>query len=465
VAPQISNLQNVPYDNKISEFVSSLKNEGVFMSNDTAELPTDLQEILLPQGIKSILIVPLIVDGALAGFVGFDQVNKYRKWEYPIVYFLKIIVGSLSSVIQKERHTEKLQQENDKIQTIIQGIGDAVFVIDKDKKIIVFNKKAEELSGFSFAEAINKPYKEVLNFVFEKDGKVNDRFINDAFATGNEQKMANHTMLIKKDGSKISVADSAAPLKDKNNNIIGCVVVFRDTSREREIDKAKSEFVSVASHQLKTPLSGIKWISEILLGDKLCKPNRKQHEYLLDIHNSNEKMIKLVNDLLDISHIETGRKFDIIKKETDIVKIVDQILLDNRQLINEKKVRIIKCKGTPKKFLLNVDGEKFSQAYNNLINNAIKYSKTDGQIEIGCEHKEKSIVFMIKDHGIGIPQDQQNKIFSKFFRADNASSQETDGTGLGLYIAKSIIEAHDGKIWFESKEKIGTTFYFELPIK
>jgi len=385
-----------------------------------------------------------------------------RKWDDDIVYLLKIISSLISKTIEKEKHFQETIKEKEKIQTIVQGIGDAVFVVDKDRKLIVFNKKAEELSGFSIDEAIGKPYNKILNFTFEKNGKVNNKFIDDAFSTGNVQEMVNHTMLIKKDGSKISVADSAAPLKDIKGNIFGCVVVFRDTSREREIDKMKSEFISVASHQLKTPLTAIKWLGEKLLKGKITK---KQQESLSDIYKSNELMIKLVNDLLDVSHMETGRKFDIVKKETDIIKIVDQILLDNQKLITDKKVKIIKCDGIPKKILLNIDGEKIAQAYNNLINNAIKYSKIGGQIEIGCEHKEKSIVLMIRDHGIGIPKNQQDKIFSKFFRADNASGQETDGTGLGLYIAKSIIEAHGGKIWLESQEKVGTTFYLELLIK
>jgi diguanylate cyclase len=153
---------------------------------------------------------------------------------------------------------QEIKREKEKIQTIVQGIGDAVFVVDKEKRLTTFNKKAEELSGFSFDEAINRPYKEVLNFIFEKDGKVNDKFINQAFSTGEVQEMSNHTMLVRKNGSKLAVDDSAAPIKDSNGNTIGCVVVFRDVGREREIDKMKSEFVSVASHQLKTPLAGIK---------------------------------------------------------------------------------------------------------------------------------------------------------------------------------------------------------------
>jgi len=464
IKPEINNLQDIPYDNKLSDFVSSLDNQGGFTSEDTNLLSKGLKDILLPQGIKSIVIVPLVVDGKKIGFIGFDQVSRFRKWGKETINLLKIVSTAISSALEKERHIEEAKREKDKILTIVQGIGDAVFVVDQEKNLIIFNGKAEELSGFSKDEALGKPYKKILHFVLEKDGSVNDTFVNQAFATGKTQEMTNHTQLVRKDGSKIAVADSAAPLKDKTGAVIGCVVVFRDISREREIDKMKSDFISVASHQLKTPLAGIKWMSQILLDGKDTKPSKKQKEYLLDIYRSNERMIGLVNDLLDVSHIENGSRSDIKKQKTDIVTIVEEILQENKQLILAKKLNIIRCKNTPNKLLLNIDGGKIKQAYNNIINNAIKYSKDGGQIDIGCEHKKNSTLFFIKDNGVGIPRNQQAKIFNKFFRASNVSVQETDGTGLGLYIAKSIIEAHEGKIWFESTENVGTTFFFELPI-
>ncbi|HOU76478.1 MAG TPA: HAMP domain-containing sensor histidine kinase [Candidatus Dojkabacteria bacterium] len=225
----------------------------------------------------------------------------------------------------------------------------------------------------------------------------------------------------------------------------------------------KSEFVSVASHQLKTPLSGIKWMCELLLDDSIKKTEQEKKEYLNDINNSNERMLHLVEDLLDVSHIETGRKFDIIKKDTDLIEIVAQTLKDNLQFAKDKNVRIIKCDNAPQKFIIKCDGDKIRQVFGNLINNAIKYSKNNGTVEIGCRHTKNLVTIYIKDDGVGIPQKQQARIFEKFFRADNAFTKETDGTGLGLYIARAIIEAHGGKLWFESEENKGSTFYFSLP--
>ncbi len=231
----------------------------------------------------------------------------------------------------------------------------------------------------------------------------------------------------------------------------------------KEIDKIKSEFISIASHQLKTPLTGIKWLSELLLGEKIDKPSQKQKGYLWDIYVSNQRMIKLVDDLLNVSRMEIGNKLNIVKKKTDIIKIIDQVLLDNQQLVKKEKINIIKCKGAPRKLIINIDADNIRQVFSNLINNAIKYSKNRGLVEIGWKSKNGEIIFWVKDKGIGIPNGQQDRVFEKFFRSDNAAKQETDGTGLGLYIAKTIIEAHGGKIWFESEEGKGSKFYFSLP--
>jgi signal transduction histidine kinase len=151
-----------------------------------------------------------------------------------------------------------------------------------------------------------------------------------------------------------------------------------------------------------------------------------------------------------------------VRKKADIAEIVDQVLLDNKQLARKKEIDIIKCESSPNKFIMDIDADKIRQVFGNLVNNAIKYSKNKGVVEVGCEHKNDKVIFSVKDNGIGIPKEQQKQMFTKFFRADNASEKEPDGTGLGLYISKAIIDAHSGNLWFESEENKGTTFYFSL---
>ena len=471
VSPQIKKMQNLPYDD-IPEVKKCLEEGREFTFSDISKLSKKMQNNLKAQGIQSILILPLYVLGRQFGFIGLDQVGSKRDWSSLDIHLIEIISRSISSAYERERALEDISRalseteiEKEKINNIVQGIGDGVFVLNKDLEIILFNKQAVKISGFEVEDVLGKKYFDILEFVDESSGIINDSFIKKAFSTGKIQKMSNHTMLIRKDRSSVAVEDSSAPLRDRKGNIVGCAVVFRDVTKEREVEKIKSEFVSVVSHQLKTPLTGIKWMSELLLSSDFGETNRDQKEFLDSIYYSNERMIKLVNDLLNISRIETGRKFDIIKEKVDIVKIVGQIIIDNARLAEERKVKIVKCAGAPDKLIMNVDSNKIEQVFGNLINNAIKYSKKGGQVKISCEHKDKKIIFRIQDDGIGIPKEQQDRIFSKFFRAENVTHSDTDGTGLGLYIAKAIVEAHNGEIWFESKKDKGTSFFFSLPSK
>ncbi len=229
------------------------------------------------------------------------------------------------------------------------------------------------------------------------------------------------------------------------------------------LDKAKTEFVGIASHQLRTPLTGIRWFTELLAKNKDKNLSPKQLDYLDQVNQSNQRMIKLVNDLLDVTHIETGRKFQIIKTEFSFSEIIQEVIKENIALIDSKKLAI--NNSVPPKLKIFADRDKIKQVWQNLISNATKYTGENTAINLSLkEDKKLGLVFCIQDAGIGIPQEQQNQIFAKFFRASNASLQNSEGTGLGLYIAREIIRAHGGEMWFESKDQAGTSFFFSLPL-
>lgn len=362
-----------------------------------------------------------------------------------------------------EKEKENVSAEKDKIDAILHSIGDGVFVVGDDLRIIMANDVTSKISGYANDELVGKKYYEVLKFIFEKDEKENKKFIQEAIETGETKEMANHTLIIRKDGSKLPVADSAAPLKNKAGKVIGCVVVFRDVTKEREVDRMKSEFVSVASHQLKTPLTGIKWFCELLLENKKKNLSKEQLEFIQEIDNGNQRMITLVNDLLNVSRIETGKNFEIVRKKADVAALLRGIIKDQKVSAKKKGIEIVCDKDCPEKIMLNIDSDKIRQVFQNLLSNAIKYSPKNSQVFFGHEKRKNAEVFFVKDSGLGIPRDQQTRIFEKFFRASNVLMTQAEGTGLGLYIAKSIIEGHGGKIWFESEEKKGTTFYVEFP--
>ena len=354
----------------------------------------------------------------------------------------------------------RIEQEKNRIEAILISMADGVFVIDTGGRLALLNPSVKRITGFEEKDCLGRPYNQVLKFLTEKEKKENIAFMENALKTGELTQMANHTVLITKNGKEIPVACSAAAIKDEKGVIVGAVGVFRDVTKEREVDRIKSEFVSLASHQLRTPVTIIKWGAETLLksiGDKLSKKNKEQVDR---IYRGSNRMIELVNDLLNVSRLEGGRLV-FKKQEVQFEELVDKVVEEYKPYLEKKKAKLSVIK--PDKLLqkVSIDTEKIRQVVIIFLDNAIKYSPEGSEIQIKIEQRDKELVYSNKDQGVGIPKAQQEKIFSRFFRADNVSQKP--GTGLGLYLAKGLVEAHGGKVWFESEEGKGTTFYFTLP--
>jgi signal transduction histidine kinase len=234
-------------------------------------------------------------------------------------------------------------------------------------------------------------------------------------------------------------------------------------ARIAEANRMKSEFVSIVSHQLRTPLSALKWSLDLLRSKRLGEINDKQKEYLDIINESGNKMIKLVNDLLNVTRIEQGRVVMQIKSFSaeDLIEEIVKELKDFAEATNVE----IKFKNNKKLPNVYADPDKFRMIIQNLIDNAIKYSKKGGGwVEISTEKNEKLIKIIVKDNGLGIPELLQKEVFGKFFRGDNLVKQKVEGTGLGLFIARGFVKMMHGEIDFDSKEGKGSTFWFTIPI-
>ena len=234
-------------------------------------------------------------------------------------------------------------------------------------------------------------------------------------------------------------------------------------AKSRELEQAKTEFVSLASHQLRTPLTAVSWYTEMLLGKDVGSFNDKQGNYLREIYAGNQRMIDLVDDLLNSSRIDMGT-LEIKPQSIDIRVVSDDALSEILLQISQKKIKIEK-KYSQNLPLTKLDPELIRIVFQNLISNAVKYTPARGKISIEIKRQNSHILTKIADNGWGIPEHQQKKIFTKLFRADNVRRRDAEGTGLGLYITKAIVRQSRGKIWFESREKKGTTFYITLPVK
>jgi len=285
----------------------------------------------------------------------------------------------------------------------------------------------------------------------------------------------NHqTVRIRKDGSVFDASIFLSPIKDQNGQIIGASVFTIDISKEKEIDKAKTEFVSLASHQLRTPLSAINWYSEMLLAGDAGKLNEEQERYLKEIYTGNQRMVALVNALLNVSRLDLGT-FIVEPTEIDLPEMIKSVLTELKSFVNEKKLLVEEnyAENLPK---FNADQNLLRIIFQNLLSNSVKYTSGGGKVGISVSVTKKgekfgerimeidALTFSVSDSGMGVPLDQKNKIFLKLFRADNAKESETEGTGLGLYLVKSIIDKTGGEIWFDSVEGKGSVFYVFLPL-
>jgi len=237
----------------------------------------------------------------------------------------------------------------------------------------------------------------------------------------------------------------------------------RSNEQLRGLDVAKDEFVSMASHQLRTPLTSVKgYISMVLEGDA-GKITKMQKQLLREAFTSSERMVHLINDFLNVSRVQTG-KFMIDRHAVDVVRMVRQEVHSLETTAESRDLRF-KLELPPKPLIMDIDEGKIRQVMMNFIDNALYYSKPDTEIRVSVRIFPNEVRFEVVDHGIGVPVAQQPHLFTKFFRADNARTQRPDGTGVGLYLAKMVVDGHGGKLIFASKEGQGSTFGFTLPLK
>ncbi|PIZ72228.1 MAG: hypothetical protein COY11_00400 [Candidatus Portnoybacteria bacterium CG_4_10_14_0_2_um_filter_44_20] len=229
-----------------------------------------------------------------------------------------------------------------------------------------------------------------------------------------------------------------------------------------EANRMKSEFVSITSHQLRTPLSAVKWSLNLLMDERWQKLDQKQKEYFEIMKTSNNRMIRLVNDLLDVSRIEQGRldmrpgKFSLDDMIRDLIAEITPIARDGGVSLGFEVEG-----GVPEGW---ADAERVRLALQNLVDNAVKYSNDGGAVKIKLGRFGNFLKCEVHDNGVGIPEHQKADVFQKFFRSDNVRKYQTEGTGLGLFIAKGIVDALGGKIGFSSKENQGSDFWFTIPI-
>lgn len=401
-------------------------------------------------------VLLVLKDQTVQAEVHYQKHEKYVFWAVKDTSELIAIREDLIT------NRSKIAAEKARSEAMLNCIGDGVIGVDDRGDITYINEQALGLLGFSKDELLGKPFIHTIKVCNEKGIEITQDKRPIHLAMFSRSRIETRDQYyIRKDGSRFPV-DITATSVMLFDQVIGGVSVFRDITKERDIDRMKTEFISLASHQLRTPLSAMKWFGELLLGGDVGVLTEDQKEMVQQIYQSNERMIELVNALLNISRIESGRI--IIEPEpTNLQKLIDEVVVEVRPRLDKKKQKLVISvhEGLPD---ILIDPKLVRHVYMNLLTNAIKYTPDEGEIQVLVSREGDNVISQVTDSGYGIPKAQQGSVFSKFFRAENILKVETDGTGLGLYLTKAVVDSSGGKIWFSSEEGKGTTFWFSLPM-
>jgi len=373
-----------------------------------------------------------------------------------LMNMLEDVEGSRKALMNMLEDVEetrgKMEEEKNKTLAVITNFADGILVFDKENTLSLINPQAEDFFKVKRKEIIGKSITELGTFPTIKSVVT---------LAGKEIKGIFRKEVQIKENLVLEVSTISIMREEEE---LGALIILHDITREKMIERMKTEFVSLSAHQLRTPLSAIKWTLRMLLDGDLGVITDEQRDFIEKTYKSNERMISLINDLLDVTRIDEGRY--LYKPILTDLEPICQFVINSCQEETERKKLKLKFKKPEEKLpKAIVDVEKIKLVIQNLLENAIRYTKSGGEILVSLRHLKKEIEFSVRDTGIGIPKNQQARVFTKFFRAANVIRMETEGSGLGLFITKNIIEAHGGKIWFESEEGKGTTFYFTLPVK
>jgi len=367
--------------------------------------------------------------------------------------------GTISARKSSSAEAAMLEAERARADALFLSIGDGAISTDSHGMITRINRAALDMLGFSREELLGTWFPKSIVAVDEHNRPLDiaDRPISQAFLSG--RPVSAKSFYRRKDGMSLPIALTVSPYMLEGRPV-GAVQVFRDITAELEIDRAKDEFISLASHQLRTPLTIIRTYSEMLANGFGGELNERQAAYVDAVNVSIVRMATLINSLLSVARIESGQ-VRIDRKKTDLVAILQSVIDEMAPRLQEKSIRL-KSSLDPLPPVVT-DQVLAKEIFVNLLSNAIKYTPENGTIKLQLGRQDKGILFSIEDSGYGIPKTEQNKVFSKFYRGSNILKKDTDGTGIGLYLVKRIIQNLDGDIWFKSREHHGTTFYCTLP--
>lgn len=362
----------------------------------------------------------------------------------------------------------ELSAEQLKADAIVQNIGEGVMVIDANRKIQLFNRAAQQLTGWDESSAQNIDYNLVLQLKTADDQPITDH--NDPFLEAwksADTLIRDNIVMTTRSGHKVQLSLSISPMYGADQHPSGAIALFRDISKEKEVERQKDEFVSTASHEMRTPVAAIEGYISLAMNPNVATIDERAKKYLDKAHDAITHLGELFRDLLSVTKAEEGT-LDTKVEAVNIAKLLQTASEDMQFVARKKNLTLVyqiggaSGKAIAPLFYVAANGERLREVVMNLIDNGIKFT-SEGGIKLTLEGNDKEVTVGVADTGLGIAQEDMGHLFQKFYRIDSSATRTIGGTGLGLYLCRRVIEAFNGRIWIESKVGQGSTFKFTLP--
>jgi PAS domain S-box-containing protein len=465
-----------------AEMSGFIRIEEAALAQHDAEFQSNMLRLLIVIVTTSLLMLLLAL--SFAYFTYREKQQQLKNLVHLETQHLLVIQEDTNKQLQQANVT--LQASEEKFAVTLNSIGDAVMATDTEGRVTLLNPIAEQLTGWTQAEAAGRPADKIFRIISEETRQPSISPIKETLALGTIQSLANHTVLIARNGSERSIADSCAPIRNRDGLVAGAVLVFRDVTERMEIenglkkaheeltelatelkrvDRAKSEFLANMSHELRTPLNSINGFSEVLYDETFGVLNEKQKKYVNNVLTSGKHLLLLINQILDMAKVESG-KMKLVLSSIPMKSLLNEISLLVADMVSKKKIEMLLeiAADLPD---IEADELKVKEIIYNLLSNAVKFTPEGGKIGMRASTRktDSEIEVVVWDTGIGIAAENMGKIFEGFFRVDTPYSRVTEGTGLGLPLSKKLVELHGGKLTVESEGlNKGTSVKFTLPI-
>jgi two-component system phosphate regulon sensor histidine kinase PhoR len=398
-------------------------------SSDSALLASDA---VLAAGYTAYLGVPLVgPESSLLGVISVYSRGP-RRWRPEEVEALLALAANTSAALSNAELYQRVALEKERSSAILENIADGIVALDRDGNVVLWNRAAEQVTGVPAGEALGRSPQQVLGRTLSGAPRV-------PLARG---------------GGEIWLSVNEAVMRDPAGQVAGRIYAFRDISADRFVEEMKSEFVSTVSHELRGPLTSIYGFAETLLREDILFGEEERRVFLGYISSESERLTGIVDQLLNVARLDTG-DLHVNLLPTDVRPLVAEVVTFAEENVGHSFV--LELPTEP--LAAEADADKLRQVLVHLVDNAVKYSPNGGRVTVAARRKSDTVEFQVADEGLGIPESEHDRIFRKFYRAD----QERGGTGLGLFLAQGLVNAMGGRIWVESSEGEGSRFAFELP--